>query len=127
MGAKTDVALEHRRRRSRSRRVDLIVAAVRIQRRSGGNLAALLRHIAGAIEEQDRLEGEARASSAQARFTAVVVLLLPLAGLLLGELASPGMVGRITGSVVGVWLLGGALLLQLVGVLVIRRLGRVAT
>jgi tight adherence protein B len=125
LGAETEDVLERLRRRARSRRVDLIVAAIRIQRRSGGALATLLRGIAAAIEEQERLEDESRAASAQARFTSVIVLFLPLGGLLLGELASPGIVGRMTGSVVGMWLLGSALVLQCAGVVLIRRLSRV--
>jgi tight adherence protein B len=125
LGGETDEALERFRHRARSRRLNLIVAAVRIQRRAGGSLATLLREIAATISEHDRLEDEARSASAQARFTSVVVLCLPLFGLLGGELASPGIVGRIAGSVAGAWLLGGALLLQLAGIFLIRRLSRV--
>jgi tight adherence protein B len=111
----------------RSRRIDLIVGAIRIQRRSGGSLATLLRGVAAAIEEQERLESEARAASAQARFTSVIVVSLPFGGVLLGELASPGIVGRMAGSVAGIWLCGSALLLQLAGIALIRRLSRVET
>ena len=125
MGARTDRALERLRLRARSRRIALIVAAVRIQRRSGGSLAFLLREIAASIDEQDQLEEEANAASAQARFTSVVVLLLPLFGLLLGELAAPGMVGRMMGSALGLWLVGSAFALQLAGMLLIKRLSRV--
>ena len=42
------------------------------------------------MEEQARLEGELRAATAQARFTGLLVVLLPLGGALLAELASPG-------------------------------------
>ena len=87
------------------RRVDLIVAAVRIQRRSGGGLATQLRGIATTFTDQDRLDAEARAATAQARFTSMVVLLLPVAGMLLAELASPGIVSRMISSAAGLWLL----------------------
>jgi tight adherence protein B len=124
VGARTDEALEALRRRSRSRRVDLVVAAVVVQRRSGGSLATLLREIAKVVEEQDRLGDEARAASAQARFTSVVVLSLPLGGLVLAELASPGIVSRMASSPGGAWLLGSALALQVAGLALIRRLSR---
>jgi tight adherence protein B len=124
LGAETETTLERLRTRARSRRVDLIVAAVRIQRRSGGSLATLLRGIAATLEDQDRLDAEARAATAQARFTSIVVLLLPLAGLLLAEFGAPGIVGRMTASTVGVWLLGAALTLQVSGLLLIGRLTR---
>lgn len=124
LGGETEDALDRLRLAAQSRRVDLIVAAVRVQRRSGGSLAALLRGIAATLEDHDRLDGEARAATAQARFTSVVVLLLPVGGLLLAELVTPGIVGRMTGSAAGGWLLGAAAVLQLLGVLVIRRLSR---
>jgi tight adherence protein B len=84
----------------------------------------LLRGIAKTLEDQDRLDAEVRAATAQARFTSLVVLLLPLGGLFLAELATPGMVSRMTGSPAGTWLLGCAAALQLSGVLIIRRLTR---
>lgn len=124
LGAETETALERLRTSARSRRVDLIVAAVRIQRRSGGGLATLLRGIAATLEDQDRLDAEVRAATAQARFTSIVVLLLPLAGLLLAELAAPGIVGGMTASSAGASLLGAAAVLQLCGLLLIARLTR---
>jgi tight adherence protein B len=124
LGADTAGALERLRLTARSRRVELIVAAVRIQRRSGGSLATLLRGIAATLADHDRLDAEARAATAQARFTSIVVFLLPLGGLLLAELAAPGIVSRMTDSAAGVWLLGAAGALQLSGALLIMRLAR---
>jgi tight adherence protein B len=126
LGAETDGALECLRQASRSRRIDLIVAAVRLQRRSGGSLATLLRGVAVTLEEHDRLDAEARAATAQARFTAVVVLMLPLAGVLLAELSAPGMIGRMIGSPVAAWLLAAAAVFQFSGIVLIRRLTRLA-
>ena len=70
--------------------MDVLVAACLLQRRAGGDLARLLRDSARALEDQARLEREVRAATAQARFTALIVVLLPLGGALLAELASPG-------------------------------------
>jgi tight adherence protein B len=125
VGATTDFALATFRERAASRRVDLLVAALRLQRRSGGNLAALLRDIAAALEDQSRLEAEARAETAQARFTSTVVLAMPFCVLGLGELAAPGMLGRMAGSALGVWLLGTAVAMQAGGAMLVRRLARV--
>jgi tight adherence protein B len=124
-GAATDEALEAMRARVRSERVDSIVAACLLQRRAGGDLARLLRDCARAFEDQSRLEGEVRAATAQARFTGVVVVLLPLGGALLAELASPGFLERLLGSFLTAWLVGIALGLQLLAAVLIRRLGRV--
>jgi tight adherence protein B len=124
-GATTDAALESMRARVRSPRVDTIVAACLLQRRAGGDLASLLRHSARSMEEQARLEGEVRSATAQARFTGLLVALLPLGGALLTELASPGWFAGLWSSFLTAWLVAIALVLQLVAAVLMRRLGRV--
>jgi tight adherence protein B len=124
-GATTEGALESMRVRVRSPRIDGIVAACLLQHRAGGDLARLLRHSARSMEEQARLEAEVRAATAQARFTGLLVALLPLGGALLAELASPGWFAGLWGSFLTAWLVGIALVLQLVAAVLMRRLGRV--
>jgi tight adherence protein B len=124
-GAPTDVALEAMRARVDSARLDTVVAACLLQRRAGGDLARLLRQTARAMEEEARLSGELRAATAQARFTGVLVVLLPLGGALLAELASPGWFAGLWSSFLTGWLVGLAVLLQVVAAVLIRRLGRV--
>jgi tight adherence protein B len=124
-GAPTDAALEAMRARVGSSRLDTVVAACLLQRRAGGDLARLLRHTARAMEEEARLTGELRAATAQARFTGVLVVMLPLGGAALAELASPGWFAGLWSSFLTGWLVGIALILQLVAAALIRRLGRV--
>jgi tight adherence protein B len=127
LGARTEVALEAMRERVRTHGIDTIVAAALLQRGAGGDLARLLRDCARALEDHARLEHDARAATAQARFTGLVVVLLPLGGALLAELASPGYLARLGGSFLTAWLGGMALAMQVVAAVLIRRLGRVRT
>jgi tight adherence protein B len=124
-GAATDDALEAMRLRVRSPRMDTLVAACVLQRRAGGNLAGLLRESARAMEDQARLEDEVRSATAQARFTAMLVVLMPVGGGLLAELASPGWFLGLWSSFLTAWLVGIALALQLAAAVLTRRLGRV--
>jgi len=124
-GARTEQALEAMRRRLGSPAVDTLVAACLVQRRAGGDLAELLRDIARTLEEQSRLEREVRAATAQARFTGLLVVLLPLGGALLAELASPGFLAGLFGSFLTAWLVGIAVVLQLAAALLIRRMATV--
>ncbi len=124
MGAGTEAALERLRARSASRAVALIVAAMQVQRRSGGDLASVLRDVATALEQDWQVIEEAQVATAQARFTAILVLALPLCGIALGALASPGLPERMIGSSLGAGLLMASLALQLSGALLIRRLAR---
>jgi tight adherence protein B len=125
LGARTDAALEAMRARARSHGVDTIVAACLLQRRSGGDLARLLRDSARALEDRERLLRDARAATAQARFTGAIVVALPVAGAALAELASPGYLRSLAGSFLTAWLAGLALVMQAVAAVLIRRLGRV--
>ena len=124
-GAPTDDALEAMRRRARSPGMDTLVAACLLQRRAGGDLARLLRESARALEDQARLEDEVRAATAQARFTALIVVLLPLGGAVLAELASPGWFAGLWSSFLTAWLVGIALVLQAVAAVLMTRLARV--
>jgi tight adherence protein B len=124
-GATTEEALEAMRGRVRSPRLDTVVAACLLQRRAGGDLGRLLRETARGMEEQSRLEGELRAATAQARFTGLLVVMLPLGGALLTELASPGWFAGLWSSLLTAWLVGLAIVLQVVAAVLIRRLGRV--
>jgi tight adherence protein B len=125
LGLPTDEALDRLRVRSRSRRVDSIVAALRLQRRSGGELASLLRDVADAAEDAARLQDEARAATAQARFTAVLVTCFGPCAALLAELASPGTLGRIVESPSGLVLIVFAAVLQCAGSLTVSRISRI--
>jgi tight adherence protein B len=124
-GATTDEALESLRARTPSTRLDALVAACLLQRRAGGDLARLLREGARAMEDQSRLEDEVKAATAQARFTGVIVVLLPLGGGLLAELASPGWFAGLWGSFLTAWLVGLALVLQVGAAVLMRRFARV--
>jgi tight adherence protein B len=123
-GAPTDAALDAMRGRVCSARLDTVVAACLLQRRAGGDLGRLLRQTARAMEEEARLTGELRAATAQARFTGLLVVMLPLAGALLAELASPGWFAGLWSSFLTAWLVGIAVFLQVLAALLIRRLGR---
>jgi tight adherence protein B len=125
LGAPTDDALVSMRARCRSHAIDTIVAAALLQRQAGGDLARLLRDGARAFEDHARLLGEVRAATAQARFTGAIVAVLPLGAAALAELASPGYLGSLAGSFLTAWLVGIALVLQLVAAVAIRRLSRV--
>ncbi|MGI8845907.1 MAG: type II secretion system F family protein [Thermoleophilaceae bacterium] len=124
-GARTDHALEAMQARVHSSRIDALVAACLVQRRAGGDLALLLRECAEAFGDQSRLEDEVRSATAQARFTGLVVVLMPVGGALLAELAQPGFLIGLWSSFLTAWLVGLALVLQAVATVAIRRLGRV--
>ncbi|HVF77311.1 MAG TPA: type II secretion system F family protein [Solirubrobacteraceae bacterium] len=105
--------------------LDSIVAAVLLQRDAGGDLAALLRDLAAALEQRGRVLADARSATAQARFTALIVTGLPAAGLALGELVQPGSVPALAASPLTAAMVGLALILQAVAFVCVRRIARI--
>ena len=125
LGEATEAVLERLRRRAGARAYDTMVAAMLLQRDAGGDLARLLRGLAGALEDALRLEGEARSATAQARFTGLVVSILPLGAAALVELGRPGYIGELLQAPLSAWLLGCALAFQAFALVLIQRMSRV--
>lgn len=125
LGLSTADALRGLRGRLRSPRVDALCAALAAHQLAGGDLVVLLRRFATAAADRERVVAEARSATAQARFTGLLVVAMPLGAAVLAELASPGFVIGILGNPLSILLLGVAFVLQAAGFAAIRRLGRV--
>jgi tight adherence protein B len=126
VGQPLEQALATLQARADSRAYDTLAAAILLQRDAGGDLVGLLRELARAQEVSARCADDARAATAQARFTGVVVGVLPAGAAALAELASPGALASVLGDPLALWLVAFAGFLQLLGLLAIRRLGRSA-
>jgi tight adherence protein B len=124
LGETTDAALERLRRRAGSPAWDTLVAAILLQRDAGGDLAGLLRDLATSLEAAERIERDARTATAQARFTAWLVGLLPVGGVAVAELAAPGFVAGLLAHPVSLSLAAAAAVLQGIGLVAVRRLAR---
>ena len=124
LGTGTEVVLERLRRRAGSPAWDAMLAGILLQRDAGGDLPALLRDLALALEAAARQDRDALAATAQARFTARIVLVLPVGAALLAELAQPGLLRGLLTNPISAWLTCFALLLQLSAVVAVRRLTR---
>jgi tight adherence protein B len=124
LGAATRDALGAMRSRLRSERVDSLAAALLSQQIAGGDVSALMRRLASAAAERDRVADEARAATTQARFTGLLVVALPAGAALFAELLDPGFISRVLAEPSSAALLVAAAGLQAAGFAVIRRLGR---
>jgi len=124
-GARTEDVLLALARRGGRGPLDTLVAAVLLQRDAGGDLPALLRHLAVALEERNRVLADARSATAQARFTALLVTALPAAGLAFGELAQPGLVLGLAANPLTAPMVVSALVLQAIAFGCVRRIARI--
>jgi len=127
LGSPTEAVLERLRRRAAAPEWDAIVAGILLQRDAGGDLPALLRDLASALEAAARQDREALAATAQARFTARLVLGMPVAAAALAELGSPGFIARLLANPISAWLTVFAVLFQVVAIVAVRHLSRAVT
>ncbi|MGI8633371.1 MAG: type II secretion system F family protein [Solirubrobacterales bacterium] len=101
-----------------------LLAILHARHLSGPGLVGLLRRYAEAMAIEQRTVDDARSATAQARFTGMVVVAMPVAALVVAELAQPGFTASLLGNPAAGSALLAAAALQLVGFLVIRQLAR---
>jgi tight adherence protein B len=122
----TGIALDHALRSWSTERstanVELVVGALELHRRSGGDLPAVLDQVAGAIRERVSIAREARSLTAQARMSAWILGLLPVGFFAFLWLTSRRDIEGALSTPIGMACVLGGLLLELGAFLWIRKL-----
>ncbi len=99
--------------------------AVAVTRSSGGNLAEILSGLAETLRERQRLRAEIAALTAQGRMSGWIVGLLPLLILATLSVMDPELVAPMFHTTTGLILLAAGLVLELLGLWLIRRIVRI--
>lgn len=102
-----------------------LATAVLTQREAGGNLAEVLDNLSSVIRERFKIKRQVRVVSAHGRITGWILALLPPFMALAFMIVSPGHLDRLVNDTLGVQMILGALVLQVIGTLLIRRIVRV--
>lgn len=100
----------------------LCVTAVLIQREIGGNLSEVLRNISHTIRERFRIQGEIRVKSAQARLSGYIVSALPFFLFFWINIVNPDYMKSMYDHPLGFYILGGGMVAQVIGWLIIRKI-----
>jgi tight adherence protein B len=98
------------------------VTAVLTQRETGGNLAEVLDNLGSVIRERFKVKRQVRVLSAHGRITGWVLAMLPPVLALATLIVNPGHLGVLLNDPIGQRMIVVALILQIVGTLVIRKL-----
>lgn len=122
LGLPLDVALLKLSKRVPSMDVHFFVSAVLLQKRTGGNLAEILDKLAYVIRERFKLRGRIRAISAHGRMTGMALTCIPVAVGVLMFYVNPGYVKFFVNDETGNIMAGAAVLLQLLGYGVIKKI-----
>jgi tight adherence protein B len=122
LGLPIDVALTNLTERMPLLDLKFFVAAVLLQRETGGNLAEILTNLAHVIRERFKLKGAVRAASAHGRITGTILTLMPVA-LMFGLMAvAPGYLQGMANDVFGQKMILAAICGVLLGHFVIRKI-----
>jgi tight adherence protein B len=125
LGLDTEKALENMAARILSDDMDILVTAVIIQRQSGGNLSELLDNIAATIRDRVKIKRDLKTITAQGRISGLIISILPfvLCGII--YLINPSQMGLLFTSPLGQVMSAVALVMEITGILLIRRIVRI--
>jgi tight adherence protein B len=98
------------------------VTAVLTQREAGGNLAEILDNLAAVMRERFRVKRQVRVVTAHARITGWVLVFLPLGLAAAVMVTTPSHLRTLLDDPLGIHMIVTAIVLQVVGTLIIRKL-----
>ncbi|HKA00494.1 MAG TPA: type II secretion system F family protein [Candidatus Solibacter sp.] len=122
LGAPLDVALRNFSTRVPLLDVRFFTSSVLLQKQTGGNLSEILSRLAYVIRERFRLKGQVKAASAHGRLTATILTLLPVFTMLALLVVAPGYLQSMADDPDGKWLIGGAIVAQVLGNFFIKKI-----
>ena len=126
LGIPMDVALDNLFRRIPSDDLDLIIAAINVQREVGGNLAEILDTISYTIRERVRIKGEIRVLTSQVMYSGRFLALLPIIlSLLLWLINRKYMMSLFDNLVCGIILLSLAAIMVGLGYFIMTRIAQI--
>ena len=122
LGVSLDDALENLARRIPAQPVKLMVSAMRIANETGGGLAETLERTATTLRSQHAMELKIRALTAQGKLQAWVVGLLPVFLLWVLHRMEPEAMSQLWTTQLGWGVLAAVIVMEFIGVLLIRRI-----
>lgn len=127
LGIPMETALDNLFRRIPSEDLDLIIAAVNVQREVGGNLAEILDTISYTIRERVRIQGEIRVLTTQVMYSGRFLAVLPIILSVILSLINPEYMGQFFGGNIlcGGVMLGLAAIMVASGYFVMTRIAKI--
>ena len=122
MGASIETALESMGERVGSYDLDVVITAILIQRSVGSNLSEVLDQVAHTIRERARIQGEINTLTAQKKLSGVIIGLMPVAFVLFMLVISFDYMSALFTDPLGRFLLIVAIALDVIGILIIKRI-----
>ena len=124
-GVPMEDALVRMAERASSYDLDLVTTAVIIQSQVGGSLAEILDSIAETIRERIQIQAEVSALTAEGRLSGIVLSLMAPGMAVALSVLNPTYMGVLIGDPLGQKMIVAAIVLQILGIVLIKRMMRV--
>ena len=125
LGLPMDTALEKLGQRIPLIDVRFFVAAVLLQKRTGGNLAEILDSLASLIRDRFKLRGQIRTISAHGRLSSLVLTAIPAVVAFLMYMVHPEHMQFFVEHEAGQWMAGLAIAFQALGYVIMRQIVKI--
>jgi tight adherence protein B len=122
LGGSLEASFRNVLKRVPSYDLDLVITAVLIQMQVGGNLADIMDTIAETIRERVKLQREIAALTAEGRLSGIVCFLMPVFLAVVMTLLNPEYMSPLYNTPIGLAMLLGAFILQVIGGLIIKKM-----
>ena len=121
-GSSLEEAVRKLAERTKQPDVELFAATVRLQARTGGNLASLLKVNASTVRSRQKMRLKVQASSSEGRASALILTAAPFLVMGAMHVMTPEFYGEVIGERVVQYGLGGCLVWMAIGNLVMRKM-----
>lgn len=122
LGLTLEKALNNLLERVQSEDLELIVIATLIQMQTGGNLAEILDNISATIRERVQLKREVKTLTAQGKISGRILAALPIVIAIILFMMDPGYIGVLLNNTIGVIMIFIALLNEIIGFIIIKKM-----
>jgi tight adherence protein B len=122
LGVSLEASLESMTRRIPNLDLRFFATAVILQRTTGGDLAEILDKISRLVRARYRLAGQIQALTGEGRLSGIVLLALPPGLFTMMMFLNREYIMKLFSDPMGQWLLGGAIVMQLTGAFVIKKI-----
>jgi tight adherence protein B len=121
-GVSVEDALKHLANRIDCPELKYFVVAVILQRETGGNLAELILTLANLIREKFKFDGKVKTLSAEGKFSAVVLIILPIFVFGYLWMTNPNFLQPLLDEQIGKFMILAAIFMMIIGALIMKKM-----
>jgi tight adherence protein B len=125
MGVSLEDSLRRLNERMKTDEINMIVTAIAVARETGGNLTEIFDQLVNTIREKNKVINQVKTLSIQGKLQGIIMSILPIAFAFLVYSLNPGYFDIMLRSTIGQALLGYAIVSELIGIIIIKKISTI--